>query len=223
MAHWRQINFFIHFRLVEQSMKKAAEISKEHIMKRLLGLVFMVMVLVPFMASVTPAYEMHEDDARATVDVSYQAVENVLAALQSANASGDTAKIDLALQALDLAMANYAVASDHLAMIQAGNPVDDAILLACDAVTGALNSFSSLVAANDLDAAQVSFTHAQGLAADLPPPASPGALPAGLAGIESQIIAASAEASSILWGTGGGTGGGIGDGRWGGTQNASPI
>lgn len=166
-------------------------------MKRLLGFVLMALVLVPLIGFVKPACAMPEADAIAIVDLSYQAVQNTLAELQAANGSGDTARIDQALQALDLAIKIYAVASGELARIQAGEPGDNSALTACNVVASDLNSFAAQMTANNPAGAQSSFASAQKHGANLPP-MDGDILPAGIASLNSQIIASASEAITIL-------------------------
>jgi hypothetical protein len=102
------------------------------------------------------------------------AVDTALAQLQSALITGDLQTVQLAQDALDQAISNYAIASETLEKARNGTQ---------------------------------------------PPSSNPGDIPAGLSDIEAQILAAFAEASSIL--AGGGTSPGRAESL--GTNTASPI
>ncbi len=200
-------------------------------MKRIMGFVLAALLLMPLAGFINTAQAMTEAEAAKIVAASDQAVQNSLSALQKANESADLAKIDLALQSLNLAIQNYATASDNLAMIRAGETVDDATLNACSQVADKLNSVSVQLADNNVEGARTTYTEAsQTLAAASPAPIEEG-IPAGLEGMQTRIIAASAEATTSLRsaGTAGGGEGGAGDSETGSgtigtnTQVGSPI
>ena len=207
---------------MELSLDKSTEILKEISMKRVLGLIFSIMLLMQLAGLAKPAAAMPEADARAIVEAAYQAVQNSLNALESANGSGDTQKIELALQALDLSVKNYAVASENLARMAAGETVNDAALTTCNLVADKLGIYNARFLQNDLAGAQASFTEARILGETLPLPAGDD-IPAGLAEFKSRIIAASSLAVTNLRAAEG-IDGGSGPGKLGtNTKVGSPI
>jgi len=168
-------------------------------MKIVLGLVVMVLTLVPLLGFLKPAHAtMPESDASIIVEASYQAVQDSLDALQTANDSGDIQQIGQALQALNLSIKNHAVASENLARLNAGEALNDSVLTTCYLIADNLSLFSSQLTANQLEGAQSSLTEAQRLEAFLPPAANPGLIMAGLGDLSSRIITLSSEAVSLL-------------------------
>jgi len=168
-------------------------------MKRILGFIFIALLLVPLAGIANPAdATMPESDGVRIVEASHQAVQDSIDALQAANDSGDIELIDQALQALNLAVKNYAVASEYLARLQAGEPLDDTVLTNCYVIADNLSNYSSKLLAGQLDGAQAFYTEAMRAEAFLPAPASPGVIPAGLADLSSRLTTVSSEAVSLL-------------------------
>jgi hypothetical protein len=197
-------------------------------MIRALKIVFMTLVLVSFVCFAKPARAiMPEAEAENIVAAAYQAVQDCLDALETANASEDLQQIDQALKALNLSVSNYAIASEDFAKLQAGTLRDDSTLTTCYLIADKLSIFSSQLISKNLKSAWFFLTEAQGLAAFLPSPANPGEMSEGLAGLQSRILTASSEAISIL--SSAGVYGGEGKDEGGGgklginTQVGSPI
>ncbi len=158
---------------------------------------------------------MHIDQMRTIVKNSKVAVNSALTQLQSAIITGDPAVVQLAQQTLDLAIANYAIASESVEKMWAGETVSDSTMQACNDVADGVVNVCNLLAANSLAKAQSAYDT---LSSSQPPPANPGQIPFGLADIEGQILAASSDSATILAGGGStGTSGSLG------TNNASPI
>ncbi len=189
-------------------------------MKRMNYLLLTVLLLVPLMLSSITAQAMHIDQMQTIVTNARNAVDTALAQLQSAIRTGDVQTVQLAQQALDLAIGNYAVASESLEKAQAGEPVSDSTMQACNDIANGVSNVCSLIAGESLSAAQVAYNIAEGTYGSLPPPANPDQIPVGLADIQAQILAASSESATII-ANGGGTGSGTADSL--GTSTASPI
>lgn len=185
-------------------------------MRRIHSLLLIIFLLVPFMVSSNPVYAMHITQMETIVANARGAVDTALAQLQSALTTGDPQTVQLAQDTLDLAIANYAIASESLEKAQSGETVSDSIMLACNDVADGVGNICRLIAANSLTDAQSAYDTASNTYSNLPPPSNPGQLPAGLADIEGQILAASAESATIIAG-----GGGKADSL--GTSTASPI
>ena len=184
-------------------------------MKRIHSLLLIVFLLVPFMASSNPAYAMHISEMETIVANSRSAVDTALAQLQSALTTGDRQIVQLAQNALDLSIENYAIASDSLAKAQAGDTVSDSTMEACNDVADGVGNVCNLLAAGNLSDAQAAYDTAY---STLPPSSHEGEIPSGLADIKSQILAASSDSATII--AGGGT---TGTSESLGTSNASPI
>ena len=161
--------------------------------------VLITLFLVAPVCFVTPAQAvMPETEAQNIVATAYKAVQDTLAALQAANGSGDTEQIDQALKSLNLAVNTYTVAGENLAMLQAGTLQKDATLENCYVLADKLSLFSAQLLQKDFKSAWFFFTESQRLATFLPAPKNSGDMPAGLADLQSQIIAATSEAVSLL-------------------------
>ena len=120
--------------------------------------------------------------------------------VESANRDGDSQAVRLARDLLDLAITNYAVASES---------GDDADLNDCSEIAAGIINACNLLSAGSLDEARAAYDGAASTYAGLPPPADPDGLPEGLADIQADILAAFTDSASIL-ATGGTTGDGLG-------------
>jgi hypothetical protein len=186
-------------------------------MKRINCFLLSAFLLIPLLFLNNTVHAMPISQMEAIVQMetivadSRGAVDNALAQLESTLRTNDQQAVHLAQQALDLAVANYAIASESLAKIQAGQSVRNSTMLACSDIASGVNSVCNLIAAGDMSAAQAAYT-------SLPRLTSPGQLPAGLADIEGRILAASTEAASVLSGSAGAD-----DGLGVSTETASPI
>ena len=185
-------------------------------MKRIHSLLVIVFLLIPIMVSSSPAYAMPIDQMETIVADSRGAVETALAQLQSAVRTGDPQTVQLAQQTLDLAIANYAIASETLEKAQAGETVSDSTMLACSDIADGLDKVCEWIAAGSLAIAQTSYNIVSTTYDSLPPPSNSGQLPAGLEDIAEQISATFTESSSITSGSSGAS-----DGL--GINTASPI
>ena len=83
-------------------------------MRRIHSLLLIVFLLVPVMFLSNPAHAMDTDQMQTIVDNARGAVDTALAQLQSAIRTGDVQTVQLAQDALDLAISNYAIASETL-------------------------------------------------------------------------------------------------------------
>ncbi len=188
-------------------------------MKQIHSLLLIASLLVPLMLLSNPVQAMHIDQMETIVENARSSVDTALAQLQSAITTGDPQTVKLAQDALDLAVANYAIASESLEKARAGETVSDSIMLACNDIADGVSNVCSLIADGSLNAAQLAYNIAEGTYGSLPPPVNPDQIPAGLGDIQAQILTASTEAAAIL--AGGGTGSGTADSL--GTSAASPI
>ena len=189
-------------------------------MRRIHSLLLIVFLLIPLMLSSNPAYGMDTGQMETIVANARSAVDTAMAQLQSAIRTGDVKTVQLAQDALDLAIGNYAVASESLAKVQeAGGAVSDSVMLGCNDVANGVINVCSLIARNNLPDAQSSYNTASTKYDSLPPSANPGEIPGGLADIQAEILSASSESATII--AGGGTDSGTADSL--GTNNASPI
>ena len=188
-------------------------------MRRINYLLLTVSLLVPLMLLSNPVQAMHIDQMETIVENARSSVDTALAQLQSAITTGDPQTVKLAQDALDLAIANYAIASESLEKARAGETVSDSTMLACNDIANGVGDVCSLIAANSLADAQSAYDTASTTYDSLPPPSNPDQIPAGLGDIQGQILTASTEAAAILGG--GGTGSGTADSL--GTSAASPI
>ena len=170
-------------------------------MRRIHSFLLIICLLIPFMVSSNPAYGMQVSQMETIVANARGAVDTALAQLQSALTTGDRQTVQLAQQTLDLAIANYTTADESLAKAQAGETVSDSIMPACNNIADGVVDVSNLLAANSLAEAQSAYDAASNTYSNLPPPLNPGQLPAGLADIESQLLAASSESASVLSGS----------------------
>ena len=123
--------------------------------------------------------------------------------------SEDRKLVDEARDLLDLAITNYAVASES---------GDDADLNDCSEIAAGIINACNLLSAGSLDEARAAYDGAASTYAGLPPPADPDGLPEGLADIQADILAAFTDSASIL-----ASGGTTGDGLGVSTGTASPI
>jgi hypothetical protein len=83
-------------------------------MRRIHSLLLVVFLLVPIMFLSNPAQAMPISQMETIVANARGAVDTALAQLQSALITGDLQTVQLAQQALDLAISNYAIASETL-------------------------------------------------------------------------------------------------------------
>lgn len=187
-------------------------------MKRITRLLLTFLLMVPLMAAGNAANAMNLDEMQTIVSDSRAAVDQALAQLEAANAGGNLQAIQLAQNALDMAILNYDIASESLAKAQKGLVVNDSVMLACREIAAGVTNTCNLLEAGALGDAQVAYDATAARSADLPPQDT-GGLPAGLADIQANIFSALAESSSIMAAGGRGTGDGLDVG----TGTASPI
>ena len=172
-------------------------------MRRINCFLLTVFLLVPLLFLNNPAHAMPISQMETIVADARGAVDTALAQLQSALATNDQQTVQLAQQTLDLAVANYAIASESLEKAQAGETVSDSTMLACSNIAAGVNNVCSLIAAGSLADARSAYDTASTTYGSLPPPTNSAQIPAGLADIQGQILATFSESTSFLSGSAG--------------------
>ncbi len=132
--------------------------------------VFFILPLLALLVGSHPALGVEVAEIGAVQSNAEQAVEQTIARLEEATAAGDREAISLAMQALEVAMANFAQVSDLHDRALAGESFDAEVLANCDAVSSRLQDMDARIAAGDLDGARSLFSAANDLAALNPPP-----------------------------------------------------
>ena len=154
------------------------------------------------MVSGNPAFSMDTGEMETITANARKAVVCILTRLQSTLISGDSQEVRLAQQTLDLAVSNYAVAGETLEKVRRGESVSDFIMPACNDIADEVVNICNLIGAGNLESAQLAYETSSSIYSSLPPPANAAQIPAGLADLEVQIMAATAEAATILSGAG---------------------
>ena len=169
-------------------------------MRRMNWALLIAFLLAPLMFSGNQAYGMDISQMETTVANSRGSVDCSLAQLQSALRAGDRQTVQLAQQALDLAIANYAIASESLEKARAGEAVSDSTMPACNDIADGLGKVCNWIAGGSLAIARTNYNIMSATYDSLPPPSNPGKIPNGLADIRALILTASTESAAILAG-----------------------
>ena len=169
-------------------------------MRRINCTLLIAFLLAPLMFLGNPAYGMDISQMETIVANSRGSVDCTLARLQSVLVAGDRQTVQLTQQALDLAVANYAIASESLEKARAGETVSDSTMAACNDIADELGDACDRIADGSLAIAERFYNMASTKYDSLPPPSNPGKIPSGLADIRAQILAASSESAAILAG-----------------------
>ena len=185
---------------MDESITLSAGILLKIMMQRGFILVVATLLLAGPTAFVKPAgaIPMPEAEVRMIVEASYKAVQDTLEALQAANASGDVKQIQQALQALNLSIKNYTVASEILSRMQTDEMLNDSTITTSYLIADKLTLFSAQLLASQHENAWFSFAEAKQMEAFLPNPSLPSIFSSGLAGLQSQIMTVSTESVSLL-------------------------